>query len=67
LQASEATIARALDATAAQAMNLHAVSHNEASFRYALNQDAMATEKLAEGIRAFAVDAAKLDALIQKA
>jgi transaldolase len=37
---------------------------SEAAFRYALNEDAMGTEKLAEGIRAFAVDAAKLDALI---
>lgn len=36
----------------------------ESSFRWALNEDAMATEKLAEGIRAFAVDAGKLDALI---
>lgn len=38
---------------------------SEAAFRYALNEDAMATEKLAEGIRAFAVDAGKLDALIE--
>jgi transaldolase len=67
LQGSEAPLTRALDASAAQAMDLRAVSHNEASFRYALNEDAMATEKLAEGIRAFAVDSAKLDALIQKA
>ncbi len=37
---------------------------SEAAFRYALNDDAMATEKLAEGIRAFAVDAGKLDDLI---
>ncbi|MFT3858825.1 MAG: transaldolase [Aquabacterium sp.] len=37
----------------------------EAAFRYALNEDAMATEKLAEGIRLFAADAAKLDALIE--
>ncbi len=34
------------------------------AFRWALNEDAMATEKLAEGIRAFAADAAKLDQLI---
>ena len=67
LQGSEAPLTRALSAEAAQALPLHAVSHNEASFRYALNEDAMATEKLAEGIRAFAVDSAKLDALIQKA
>jgi transaldolase len=38
---------------------------SEAAFRFALNEDAMATEKLAEGIRAFAVDAGKLDALIE--
>ncbi len=38
---------------------------SEAAFRYALNEDAMATEKLAEGIRAFAADAAKLDAMIE--
>jgi transaldolase len=37
----------------------------EAEFRFALNEDAMATEKLAEGIRLFAADAVKLDALIQ--
>ncbi len=37
----------------------------EAAFRFALNEDAMATEKLAEGIRAFVVDAIKLDALIE--
>ena len=67
LQGSEAPLTQALNAEAAHALPLHAVSHNEASFRYALNEDAMATEKLAEGIRAFAVDSVKLDALIQKA
>ena len=36
-----------------------------ASFRFALNEDAMATEKLAEGIRAFAADAGKLDKMIE--
>ena len=43
---------------------MHAITYNESSFRYALNDDAMATEKLAEGIRAFAADAAKLDKMI---
>ena len=38
---------------------------SEADFRLALNEDAMSTEKLAEGIRAFVADAAKLDALIE--
>ncbi len=64
LQASDAPLARVLDPEARDAA-LVPVRHSEASFRYALNEDAMATEKLAEGIRAFAVDSAKLDALIQ--
>jgi len=67
LQAAEAPVAPALDAREAQLMDLHGVSYNEASFRYALNEDAMATEKLAEGIRLFAADAAKLDHLILEA
>ncbi len=35
-------------------------------FRFLLNEDAMATEKLAEGIRLFAADSAKLDSLIRE-
>ena len=46
------------------AMTKSVVSFDEAGFRFALNQDAMATEKLAEGIRLFAVDAGKLDQMI---
>ena len=64
LQASDASLPRALDADAARELDLPAVHHDEAGFRWALNQDAMATEKLAEGIRAFAADAGKLDQLI---
>ena len=37
---------------------------DEASFRFALNQDAMATEKLSEGLRQFVADAVSLDRLI---
>ncbi|WP_341921092.1 transaldolase [Polaromonas sp. YR568] len=64
LAASEAPLARALDARAAQALDLPAVGFEEVTFRYALNEDAMATEKLAEGIRAFAADAVKLEQLM---
>ncbi|MFZ3141116.1 transaldolase [Polaromonas sp.] len=64
LAASDATLERALDAQAAAALALPAVSFDEAGFRYALNEDAMATEKLAEGIRAFALDALKLEQLL---
>ena len=38
---------------------------DEGAFRYAFNEDAMATEKLAEGIRVFAADVRRLEALIQ--
>lgn len=37
---------------------------DEKSFRYQLNDDAMATEKLAEGIRAFCTDTVKLEQMI---
>ncbi len=67
LAASEAPVPRLLDPEQAKTLDLPEVRHNEASFRYALNDDAMATEKLAEGIRAFAVDAVKLEALIKAA
>jgi len=67
LAATEAPLAQALDASAAQAMDLPAVQYDEASFRLALNEDAMATEKLAEGIRAFCADAVKLEDLMKKA
>ena len=64
LGASSEPVSLALDANAAQALDLPAVNYDEAGFRFALNEDVMATDKLAEGIRAFAVDARKLDALL---
>ena len=65
LAASEAPLVRALDASAAQQLDLPPVQYDEAAFRYALNDDAMGTEKLAEGIRAFAADTFKLEALMK--
>jgi transaldolase len=65
LAATEAPLAQALNADAARAMDIPFVQYDEAGFRYALNEDAMATEKLAEGIRAFAVDTFKLEALMK--
>jgi transaldolase len=66
LAATEAPLSQALNAAAAQGMDLPAVGYDEASFRLALNEDAMATEKLAEGIRAFCADAVKLEVMMQK-
>ena len=65
LQASDAPLLRRLDPVVAQQADLPELHHSEASFRYAHNEDAMATDKLAEGIRAFAADSVKLDTLIQ--
>lgn len=67
LAESEAPVERVLDPESARRVNMERVHYDEAGFRYALNADAMATEKLAEGIRAFAADAAKLEQLMQAA
>ena len=64
LAASDVPLTRALDADTARALSLKPVNYDEAAFRYAHNADAMATEKLAEGIRAFAADAVKLEQLM---
>jgi transaldolase len=67
LAQTEAPLPLALDADTARSMDIAAVHHNEAQFRYALNADAMGCEKLAEGIRAFVADAQKLEQLIAAA
>lgn len=64
LAASDAPLARALDASGAKSLDIPRASFDEPAFRFALNEDAMATEKLAEGIRAFAADAIKLEKLM---
>jgi transaldolase len=64
LQAADGAVPRVLDPAQAKAQSVPAAMLNEAAFRWALNDDAMACDKLAEGIRAFAADAVKLDAMI---
>jgi transaldolase len=64
LAATDAPLSQALNAADAVHLDTPAIRYDEAQFRYALNQDACATEKLAEGIRLFAADAVKLDALV---
>lgn len=64
LAATDAPLVRSLDADVAKSLPLSPVQYDEAGFRFALNEDAMATEKLAEGIRAFAADAVKLEKLM---
>jgi transaldolase len=48
----------------AKANTTQRLPSDEQAFRFLLNEDAMASEKLSEGIRAFVTDARKLDALI---
>jgi len=66
LRAGTAPIVRKLDPAAARTAALAKVSFDEKSFRFALNEDAMATEKTAEGIRLFSADIRKLEDLIAK-
>ena len=67
LSVSETPVMRALDPAQAKDLQLEPVNYDEAAFRYALNEDVMATDKLAEGIRAFAADAIKLEHLMKAA
>jgi transaldolase len=64
LMMSNEDVPRMLDPDKAIQMEIDRVDYDENAFRWALNEDAMATEKLAEGIRLFAADAAKLEAMV---
>ncbi len=64
LAQTDGPVARRLSPESAAATDLTKVSLDEKAFRMALNEDAMATEKLAEGIRLFCADAVKLEQLI---
>ena len=70
LRAGTATVSKKLDRANAHAAlsaeNITPLKLDESSFRLQLNNDAMATEKLAEGIRNFCIDTEKLEALLAK-
>lgn len=61
LQAAEGSVHRKLDPQAVQHLPIEKISLNESAFRWMLNENAMATEKLSEGIRNFAKDLATLE------
>ena len=54
------------DAALAQLAPPEKLTLDEKTFRYQFNQDAMATEKLAEGIRLFCADATTLDGIVER-
>ena len=66
LQKSTDTVERRLSEEAAAGLDLEKVSYDEKTFRYEFNQDAMATEKTAQGIRGFAADIVKLENLVNE-
>jgi transaldolase len=66
LAASNDPVSRKLDPQKAKSAKLEKLSFDEKSFRYAFNDDAMATEKTAEGIRQFGADVIKLEQLIKQ-
>ncbi len=65
LAKDQGPLVRQLEATSAAKNGADKLASDEASFRFALNEDAMATEKLAEGIRSFAKDLRSLRAMVQ--
>jgi transaldolase len=64
LKASTASMERKLSPELARENKLERVTLDEKAFRWLLNEDAMATEKTAEGIRNFHADAMKLEKFI---
>ena len=64
LKASTAPLARKLSPEIAQQSGIAKLDVSEKNFRWLMNENAMATEKLSEGIRAFAADTVKLEQMI---
>jgi transaldolase len=66
LRSTTGKLERRLSSEAARAMNISRVEIDEKKFRWLLNEDPMATEKLSDGIRRFAADLVKLEQYIEK-
>jgi len=66
LKSSSDPVERKLSPQLGQQLQLSKRSLDEKQFRWELNENAMATEKLSEGIRTFGADAVKLEQYIEK-
>jgi transaldolase len=64
LKNTEGTLERKLSADDATGADIERLELDEKTFRFLLNEDAMATEKTAEGIRSFSADIVKMEKLI---
>ncbi len=67
LQNDETPIEQKLDTDKSRSMDIQQIDCDEKTFRWLMNEDAMATEKTAEGIRKFSADIVKLEGLIEEA
>ena len=67
LAASDEPLVRKLDPAASAAMDIPKRVYDEKTFRLELNDDAMATEKTAQGIRNFSIDIVKLEKVLSAA
>ncbi len=65
LSKTEGTLVTKLTPESAKAAKPAKISADEKTFRWLMNEDAMATEKLSKGIRTFAADLVKLEGLLQ--
>ena len=66
LENTSGKLEKKLDAEKAKTMQIERIKTDEKTFRWLMNEDAMATEKLAEGIRNFTKDLLKLEELLAK-
>lgn len=66
LESSDEPLQLMLDANHALTMDIKKINLSEKSFRWLMNEDAMASEKLSEGIRKFTADLLKLEDFLKK-
>jgi transaldolase len=66
LQNLDGDIAQKLSPATAKSQNIESIDVSETSFRWLMNSDAMATEKLADGIRNFTADTIKLESFVRE-
>jgi transaldolase len=64
LKGMDIEVLKKLDAEVAKAADIEPLNVSEASFRWLMNEDAMATEKLAQGIRVFSQDMVKVREIV---
>lgn len=67
LRASDGAFDRKLDPALARAQSVERERFDEKQFRFAVNEDAMASDKLSEGIRLFVADVRKLESIVAEA